>query len=78
LGYSARAAAGAGRLAGPVSPALRDSSCGTLEPGKRADFVLLRRNPLDDITAVYEVDSVFRGGRQVSASSLCGVLADNP
>jgi hypothetical protein len=41
--------------------------------------VLLRRNPLDDVTAVYEVDSVFRGGRQVSnASGLCGVLADNP
>ena len=57
---------------------LRDSSCGTLEPGKRADFVLLRRNPLDDITAVYEVDSVFRGGRQVAnADGLCGVRADS-
>jgi imidazolonepropionase-like amidohydrolase len=58
---------------------LRDPSCGTLEPGKRSDFVLLRRNPLEDITAVYEVESVFRSGRQVSnASGLCGVLADSP
>jgi len=58
---------------------LRDRSCGTLEPGKRADFVLLRRNPVEDITAVYEVDSVFRSGQEVSnAAGLCGVLADSP
>jgi imidazolonepropionase-like amidohydrolase len=57
---------------------LRDASCGTLEPGKRADFVLLRRNPLEDITAVYEVDSVFSGGRQVStADGLCAAQPDD-
>ena len=39
----------------------------------------MERNPLEDITAVYEVDHVFRGGRQVAnAEGLCGVQADNP
>jgi imidazolonepropionase-like amidohydrolase len=35
---------------------------GTLEPGRRADLVLLRANPLDDITAVYDVVGVYRDG----------------
>jgi len=66
-------------IAGTASGAavLRDSSCGTLEPGKRADFALLRRNPLTDITAVYEVDHVFRSGRQV-ADNAAGVLSVPP
>jgi imidazolonepropionase-like amidohydrolase len=68
-------------IAGTASGAavLRDDSCGTLQPGKRADFVVLRRNPLEDITAVYEVDHVFRGGREMAnADGLCGMLADSP
>lgn len=40
-------------------------------------LVLRRRNPLEDVTALCEVDSVCRGGRQVNnAEGLCGVLAD--
>lgn len=35
---------------------------GTLEPGKRADLVLLGGNPLDEITAVYDVRGVYRDG----------------
>lgn len=56
---------------------LRDSGRGTLEPGKRADFVVLRQNPLRDISAVYDVVSVFKGGCQVvSEDGLCGVQVD--
>jgi imidazolonepropionase-like amidohydrolase len=56
---------------------LRDPSIGTLEPGKRADFVVLRQNPLRDIAAVYDVASVFRGGCQVvNEDGLCRVHAD--
>ena len=35
---------------------------GTLAPGKRADLVLLRSDPLADIKAVYDVAGVYRDG----------------
>jgi imidazolonepropionase-like amidohydrolase len=38
---------------------------GTLEVGKPADFVALRRNPLEDITAVYDVEGVYQDGHRV-------------
>jgi imidazolonepropionase-like amidohydrolase len=38
---------------------------GALEPGRRADFVALRHNPLTDIAAVREVAGVFRDGHRV-------------
>jgi imidazolonepropionase-like amidohydrolase len=37
---------------------------GVLREGARADFVVLDRNPLEDITAVYDVTAVFQDGRQ--------------
>jgi len=36
---------------------------GSIEPGKRADFVLLDRNPLDDIRNVRQVWAVVLRGR---------------
>ena len=38
---------------------------GTLEQGKRADVVALKRNPLEDIRAVYEVQAVFKNGQRL-------------
>ena len=38
---------------------------GTLEPGKRADIVILGGNPLDDIDQVANLVSVLKDGHPV-------------
>jgi imidazolonepropionase-like amidohydrolase len=38
---------------------------GTLEPGKDADFVAVRGNPLEDLNAIHDVAAVFVRGTQV-------------
>lgn len=62
-GWSPEEALVAGTRAGAQLTGAHD--VGTLEPGKRADLVALRGNPLEDITAVYDVESVFQDGYQV-------------
>ena len=42
-----------------------DQELGTLEPGKRADFVVLAANPLDDIRNTRTIESVWINGNQV-------------
>jgi imidazolonepropionase-like amidohydrolase len=41
------------------------SDAGTLEAGKRADFVVLTANPLDDITNTRRIADVYLGGERV-------------
>ncbi len=41
----------------------RDLDLGTLEPGKIADMILLRDDPLADISNVKKVHQVFQGGK---------------
>jgi imidazolonepropionase-like amidohydrolase len=38
---------------------------GVLEPGKRADFIVLERNPLDDITNTRDIAAVYLAGERV-------------
>ncbi len=40
---------------------------GTLEAGKRADFIVLGANPLDDIRNTMKIEAVWHGGKQVPA-----------
>jgi imidazolonepropionase-like amidohydrolase len=38
---------------------------GTIEPGKAADLVLVRGNPLDDISATRDIDRVVVAGASI-------------
>lgn len=42
-----------------------DADLGTLEPGKRADFLVLGANPLDDIGNTHTLELVYIGGNLV-------------
>ena len=43
-----------------------DKELGTLQPGKRADFVVLTADPLTDIKNTRKIESVWIDGRQIS------------
>ena len=44
-----------------------DGELGTLQPGKRADLVVLRANPLSDIKNTRQLDAVWIAGRPLSS-----------
>jgi imidazolonepropionase-like amidohydrolase len=46
------------------------SDRGTIEVGKRADFLLLRENPLNSVAAYDSIDSIFLNGEPLSRTSL--------
>ena len=48
---------------------------GTIERGKRADFILLSANPLDDIANTAKIEAVAIGGRWMDRVELDGMLA---
>jgi len=50
--------------------AFRLSDRGTIEPGKRADLLLLRENPLKSVAAYDSIDSIFLGGELLPRTSL--------
>ena len=49
---------------------LRLSDAGTVETGKRADFLVLEANPLDDITNTRRIAAVYLGGTEVDRSAM--------
>jgi imidazolonepropionase-like amidohydrolase len=52
-----------------------ESTSGSIEPGKIADLVLLRANPLDDIHNTQKIDAVIANGRLFDRAALDGLLA---
>jgi imidazolonepropionase-like amidohydrolase len=47
---------------------------GTLAPGKRANFVVLDANPLDDITNTRRIDRVVVAGREIDRAAMSARL----
>ncbi|OZM77978.1 amidohydrolase family protein [Pseudonocardia sp. MH-G8] len=62
-GWSPAEALTAATLHGAMVAGTGDA--GAFVPGRRADVVALGRDPLDDITAVFDVRAVFSAGHQV-------------
>ncbi len=48
----------------------KGAEAGTIEVGKRADLVILNRNPLDDLTATRDIAEVIQGGKIVDREAL--------
>lgn len=46
-----------------------DQQLGTIQPGKRADLLVLNANPLTDIKNTRQIHSVWIGGRRLASSS---------
>ena len=53
-----------------------DREIGTIEPGKRANLLLLRANPLEGLDAYDKIEMVFLHGRPISRASLSAKHAD--
>jgi hypothetical protein len=52
---------------------------GRIEVGSRADLLLLKGNPLDDIRALYNIDAVYKNGFSVSRELvLSSLVGENP
>jgi imidazolonepropionase-like amidohydrolase len=56
--------------------AFRLAHQGTIEPGMRADLVLLDANPLDDIENTRKIRTVVAGGRVFDRGDLDQMLTD--
>jgi imidazolonepropionase-like amidohydrolase len=58
--------------------ALRHPELGVLTPGSPADIVLLRANPLTDVSAYLEVEAVIQAGRLVRLESPSRLAGEMP
>ena len=50
----------------------KGKEAGTLEAGKRADVLVLNRNPLDDMRATMDIFRIVQGGKVIDREGLAG------
>lgn len=55
-----------------------EAEVGTLEPGKRADLIVLDANPLDNITNIRKLNSVITQGRLFDCAKLWATVGFKP
>ena len=55
-----------------------EDQIGSLEEGKFADFIILEGDPLKDIGALYNVQSVSINGRLVDVEAINEIVTDSP
>ena len=59
---------------GVAAACLGRDDIGTLEPGRRADFVMLGANPLEDVASLREIAGVWVGGVRVDRGEVAEVV----
>jgi imidazolonepropionase-like amidohydrolase len=55
-----------------------EQESGTVEPGKRADVILVNGNPLENISDIRKVDTVFAGGKMYKPAPLWTAVGFKP
>jgi imidazolonepropionase-like amidohydrolase len=55
-----------------------EKDSGTIEPGKRADVLLVDGNPLENISDIRKVNTVFAGGRMYQPGALWSAVGFKP
>ena len=55
---------------------LEESNFGTVEAGNRADLLLLRANPFDDLEALWDQEGIMVRGRWMDREEMDSLLAD--
>jgi imidazolonepropionase-like amidohydrolase len=60
-----------------AAEALWRADLGTIEAGKRADLLLLRRNPLEDLGALREIERIVHDGRVFDPAVLLAQARQN-
>ena len=55
-----------------------EKDSGTIEPGKRADLILVDGNPLENISDIRKVNTVFAGGRMYQPAALWSSVGFKP
>lgn len=56
----------------PAEILKRDRDLGTIEPGKLADLIIVNGNPLQNISAIRNVETVVKGGRVFRCAEVYG------